>query len=70
LARYAVKTYFGKSKYKYVYINVQGTTQWFVAKIPSLKFEKWCRSETEAARLVDVKLVMNGLEPVNVLKRV
>jgi hypothetical protein len=38
--------------------------------MPKFKFEKWCRSETEAARLVDVKLVMNGFEPVNVLKRV
>lgn len=70
MSRYAPVTYVGTSKYKHVYIKVSGTTKWFIAKIPKLGFEKWTKSETEAARLVDLKLIMKGLEPVNILKRV
>ncbi len=70
MSRYAPMTYVGKSKYQHVYIKMSGTTKWFIAKIPKFGLEKWTKSESEAARLVDLKLVMNGLEPVNVLKRV
>lgn len=58
----------GKSVYKHVAIfELLGVT-YFKAQIHKFKWFKYCDSEKEAAKAVDLKLIEKGLKPVNILK--
>lgn len=70
MARGAFKEYVGKSKYKYVNTWLVGGILKYRAHIN--KFGGWvkfCDSEIEAAKAVDLKLIEQGKEPVNILVR-
>lgn len=59
-----------KSKYKYVNLIEwhKGVQKW-QAQIPNLKWTKFCDTEIEATKAVDIKLIMSKKEPVNILVR-
>lgn len=62
--------YLGKSeKYKRVYVYQHKRNKNFMYKASVLGINKFVEDEREAARIVDIKLMNSGKEPLNIFKR-
>lgn len=59
-----------KSEYKYVSIFTHSGFIYYKAQIKKLKFSSFFLIEKDAAKAVDLKLIENGITPVNILKPV
>lgn len=61
------------SKYKHVtFLIVNGKHKYWQGELGldnGRYWKKYCKTEKEAARAVDIKLIELGREPVNILKR-
>jgi hypothetical protein len=57
-----------KSEYKHVSIFTYSGFIYYKAQIKKLKFASFFLVEKDAAKAVDLKLIENGITPINILK--